>query len=312
MKRIIIVLAAALIVFITVGIIFIKYKSNEIDLKSLSGDILITNPNSSDTGSGKGLKVYHLNSGNSTEILNQMYFRNPSYNYSKDKVLGITVDIVDRSLGITRDSIAEYDLKSNDLKTIVSFNDYTSCSYVKYVPNDENLISFTRENKLYLYDKTMNKEHFIYEGVGYYSWNNDGKYFLFSKDGNICTYDMVTNKIDELFPGGQPEYSKDNKYMAYIASPSIVGNILVVREMATDKEWKYKSNGIYYYKFSPDDEHIAIIQENTTIKWFYGQEIKLWNFKSNKTAMLEEHIESGYYSSFDGNKYTIILNKKRA
>lgn len=296
-KRIIIVLTVVLMV--CTAVMFIKYKSNEIDIEALSGDILITNPNS-DTGSGKGLMVYHLYSGKSTEILNNTYFRGPSYNNSKDKVLGITVIIVDSFSGITRNSIVEYDLKTNDLKTIVSFNDSTSCSYVKYVPNDENRISFTRGNKLYLYNKMTNKENFIYEGVAYYSWSKDGKYFLFSKDGKVCRYYVATNKIEELFEGDQPEYSNDNKYIAYFASPSRLGiNVLVVREVATGKEWEYKSNGIYYYKFSTDNEHIAIIQENTTIKWFYGQEIKLWNFKNNKTMMLEEHISSGSYSSFD-------------
>jgi hypothetical protein len=132
---------------------------------------------------------------------------------------------------------------------------------------------------------------------GDYAWSKkDGKKLYYSDNMVIYCMDMESKKTEPIGKGFDPQLSANNNYMAF----KTARDELTVKEIKTGEEWKYKTTvGIDYYKFSPDAQQIAIIQGNTSWKYIYGQQLLIWNFKTNEKVTLIEHISNGFGCNFD-------------
>ena len=87
-----------------------------------------------------------------------------------------------------------------------------------------------------------------------------------------------------MFEGGSPQYSNDNKYIAFAKKSNGASRIIEVRELGSDKLWTFKANRLHYFRFSPDDKYTAIEQESK--KYMKDYEIIVWDFKNNKKGRL--------------------------
>ena len=102
-----------------------------------------------------------------------------------------------------------------------------------------------------------------------FSWDKDGINLLFQKKindkMNVCKLNLDTQNEEILFIGKDPKYSNNGKYLSYIIYGS--NDILVIKELETGKEYRYKSyNVINAYEFSPDTKYVAVIENKKMSK----------------------------------------------
>jgi hypothetical protein len=263
----------------------ININCKALSAKDYIGEIVMGNPNIIDTDYSTGILIYPPKNNNYLYLAKGKNYADVSFSKSKDKILGIRGDW----------SIVEYNIKEK--KTITIFegtSDEASYTDVKYVPKT-NDISFISVG-LYIVNRITKKKIFIVDFYGDYAWSKDGEKLYYSDDTTIYCMDMKSTTIEVIGKGFNPQLSIDNDYMAF----KTVRGELIVKEIKTGKKYKYKTTvKIDYYKFSPDAQQIAIIQGNTSPKYFYGQELIVWNFKNNKKETLIKHISPGYGTNFD-------------
>ena len=237
---------------------------------------------------GGGIIILNPSNNEQKDILREYYIDSPAFNQDSTKILAVTNK---------HTQIIEYDIDSKSIKDI--YNDPNAIiSEVEYIPN-QRAISFIKNLKLYYFDLETKSEKFITDIAEGYSWSTSKNCVIFTcmeKDGlMVYKYNLENGKSERLFNGKDPVYSNDDKYIAYL-KPGGREN-LVVRELSSGIEWEYKKGGIYFYKFSPDGNYIAIQQERkNAIK---EQEMVVWDFKNNNLGTLIEKIRNGRTGSFD-------------
>jgi hypothetical protein len=260
-------------------------------LESYTGDIVMGYPCMNDERPNKGIAIYTPKDNNFIYLARERNYSDVSFAENKEKVLGINGEY----------SIVEYEIKTN--RTIPVFNgnaqDHVPYTNVKYIPKTDD-ISFMSYPNLYILNRKTGEKVFITETSGDYSWSKDGKKLYYSSvQGKIYCMDMKTKESEPVYDGYEPQLSASNNYIAFETEKGIRKRKITVKEIATGKEWKYKTGWIDYYKFSPDDQHLAIIQQHTSWRYVYGKELMGWDFKKNQKMKLIEHINDGSYSNFD-------------
>jgi len=273
------VLAACTVYF---GVVFGKHKN--LNIRNLPENIILGNPK---LGGAfvEGLIVYDFKNQTQQSILNGVYISDPYFG-ANGRILMVQQD----------KEIIEYDLDGKSSKKIFISNEHVELP--KYVPNS-NSITYSNGHELYIYDMTTQKNSKITDLRGDYSWNNSGKDFLFCYKYNdaVYKYDFTNNTIDRLFSGHNPQYSNNNQYISYVVSDE-KSDYIVVRELTSQKEWRYKARGVRYHRFSSDDRYIAFQKD---IEKFLAEdsELVVWDFKSGETGNLINFIHHGKCGAFD-------------
>ncbi|WP_373000578.1 TolB family protein [Lutispora sp.] len=275
-------------------------QKDELLKENLTGELILSTPVSSLQKDNKGLAIFKPSLKKYEIMLNDQYLSSPTLNRKKDKVLARSTT-----------KIVEYDMKNKTLNVLYIHKDNT-IDNISYIPTQDS-ISFTayengREN-IYGFNKNSGSNNILIKDIyGSYSWSKDGRLILFGRRSkaengkykySVNMYNINMGKEETLFEGYAPQYSNNNQYIAYKeANASNIDNILVIREITTAKEWIYKSNAIYTYRFSPDDNYIAIEQQSRKFA-SKDYEIIVWDFKSSKKDVLIETITRGYNTGFD-------------
>lgn len=255
-------------------------------VKNYKGDIVMGNPNICDTDYSKGVLIYTPKNNNYLYIAKGEMYRDVSFSENKDQILGITGEC----------SIVEYNINEKKTITITEGIKGEPYSNVKYVPKSNNISFASVDLYLYIYNRTTKENRLVTQLDGDYAWSKNGKKLYYSDNMVIYRMDIESKKTVSIDKGFDPQLSADNNYIVF----KTARDELTVREIKTDKEWKYKTTvGIDYYKFSPDAQQIAIIQANTSWKYIYGQQLLVWNFKNNEKVTLIEHISQGFGCNFD-------------
>ena len=268
--------------FLAIIVTLVTFSTNKFDTKELRGNLLMVNPYGKNNGTNKGIETYDFMSGKSIEILNDLSIRDPLYSHDREKILFITGNC-----------ISEYNIKKQVVNKLICGSE--SAYYcAKYVPN-KNEISYIIGNGFYIYNPDLNSSKLLTELAGDYTWDNKGENILFNENGNVCRYNLANGTVDVLFDGQDPEYSNDNKFIAYRR----LYNELIVREIDTGREWTYEANGIKYYKFSPDDKFLAIFENNASLRNMFGFELKVWDYTNGHKILLRKNIGSSSNSNFD-------------
>lgn len=266
---------------------FSSCKTKDIPSQLLYGEIVMRNPNINDEKSNKGIAIYDISKRTFSYLLGDTYFGEAVYSEDKSNILTVT----DSS------EIVEYNKQSSQKSVIRNGQSGRKYSYLKYIPESD-MISYTLGPKLFIFDRKLQKETYLMDIGGNYSWSNDGKALIYSQKGECYRLDLSTKKSTKLFPGYGPQYSNNNEYIVY----QLDDGQIVLREVKTGREQKYETDKIHYYKFSPDDDSIAVIQNLKNSTRLYGQEMILWNFKNGKSYTLIEYISQGSIGSFDWKK----------
>lgn len=254
--------------------------------KDYIGEIVMGNPNITDTDYSKGILIYTPKNKNYLYLAKGRSYRDVSFSENKDRILGISGEC----------SIVEYNIKEKAANIIYEGIKGEPYSDVKYVPKSNDISFVSIDLCLYIYKRITKEMRFVTQVDGDYAWSKDGKKLYYSDNTTIYCMDMKSKKTEAIGKGFNPQLSVDNNYLAF----KTAREELTVKEIDTGKEWKYKAAvWIDYYKFSPDTQQIAIIQGNTSWKYFYGQELIVWNFKNNKKKILIKHISPGYGTNFD-------------
>lgn len=233
-----------------------------------------------------------------------------SFSENKDKILGLDGNHL----------IVEYDIKSNSLVVVLKGDEKKEASYdyVKYVPKSD-CISFIAYPNLYIYNRKTKEKKLVTQADGEYAWSKDGKMLFYGKRGEprrstwseeqkkyisseptnskIYCLDMEDKRTTLYIDGGYgPQLSPSNDYIVFKKG----GERLVVREIGTGKEWLYKSPiEIYYYKFSPDDKQLAIMELTPKNMLFNKISLTGWDFKKNQKVAIIKDLPEGTYSNFD-------------
>ncbi|HBE79162.1 MAG TPA: hypothetical protein DDW65_15520 [Firmicutes bacterium] len=230
----------------------------------------------------KNNKYLYINEGNGISDV--------SFSEDKDKILGLDGDFL----------IVEYDLKSNSSIVVFKGDEEKEASYdyVKYVPKSD-CISFVAYPNLYIFNRKTKERKLVTQADGEYAWSEDGKMLFYSKTGENKVYclNMESKKFTLYIDNGyDPQLSPSNDYIVFKKD----GGRLAIREIKTGKEWFYKSPlEIYYYKFSPDNKHLAIMELTPKDKSFNKTSLTGWDFRNNQKVALIRELLDGAYSNFD-------------
>lgn len=258
-------------------------------LADYNGEILMLYP---EPGGGhhEGCNLIYAPKNNSYLYINRGNgISDVSFSENKDKILGLDGNFL----------IVEYDLKSNS-SIVVYQGDEKEAFYdhVKYVPKSD-YISFVAYPNLYIFNRKTKERKLVTRANGEYAWSKDGKMLFYSKTGENRIYclNMESEKSTLYIDDGyDPQLSPSNDYIVYKKGD----RRLAIREIKTGKEWFYKSPlEIYYYKFSPDDKQLAIMELTPKDRLFNKTSLTGWDFRNNKKVALIKELPQGTYSNFD-------------
>ncbi len=274
-----------LFVFFVLQIMIITFCSGCALLSNpLSGEIIFAD-NSNISG---GVVSYDLKLKKESKLLKKGLYSGAEFNNECTKIL---LTAFDSKLQAGKYNFFEYDVSNGTLTPIGKKSKKVSdvISNVRYIPNSES-ISYIRDDFMYIYNPDTRTEKEIVS-ADRFTWSKDGSHFLYNQGiGVIDIYDMKTKKSKFLFNGSDPEYSKDNKYVAYI---SVGENLFCVKELKTGKVWTYNSkDSVWNYRFSPDGKYIGIVKHSNRSLFQYSSTLIAWNYKNN--------VDINIYSDFPG------------
>ncbi len=262
---------------------FIPIK-NEIDLQTLSGKIILEN--TIDNREQKGIVIYTPCTGNKEEILNDYIVYNAEISKTNNKLL---------MCGDSENYVFEYDLKSKKITPIIKNVAGGIHDLVKYLPNEDS-VCYADNKGLHLFNKLNKVDNLILNDIETVSWAKDSTTFIYSKanENNAYKYNILKKEEQFLFSGYNPQYSNDDKLIAYL--PQYMDKTLIITDQSTGKQWEYITNsGIIEYTFSPDNNYIAIVElsKKVLLSPMSGP-VVIWDFKNNKKSILFEN----YYGKF--------------
>ncbi|MDP4093576.1 MAG: hypothetical protein Q8920_09465 [Bacillota bacterium] len=280
-KTLIIILSISIIcgVIYTCYSIFSKPKIN---INQLPGKIIFGREIGSTENNG--ICIFQPKNKSLTAILEGDYYTYVDLDNRKDRFLTIKRM---QDADTYKDVICEYSFIDKKLTQIMPEKSIGNPGllYVKYVPGTDE-ISYIWGNKLYIYNKLSKIETYIVDVNSNYCWSNDGKVLFYCKPytNQIFKYYLGERKEELLFQGDSPEISLDSKYLGYIDDKN---NTLIVKEMSTDKEWRYKTDSsIVFFKFSPDDNYILFLQGSKSNIFAASSHLKVLKFRTGDTINL--------------------------
>ena len=256
------------------------------------GEIAMTYPNTklkSLNNYQKGIMIYLPSTKRFSHVAQSRGFSDLSFSENKKKIMGVS----------TNNTIFEYDIETNNMTLVYKgSNEDASYDYLKYVPKSD-LISFCSYPNLCIYNQRTKEIKKILPHIwGEYSWTKDGKKLLYSISGRGTIYSLdIENNKSTLYSkeGFSPQLSRSNNYIAFMTK----NGEIIVKEIKTSRKWSYKGLELIYYKFSPDDKYLAIIEVVPSKTFMCGINLTVWDFRNNKKNTLIEDIYQGCQSNFD-------------
>lgn len=212
------------------------------------------------------------------------FYDSPAFSKDKSRVLMIIEE--------SPCTIVQYDYVNNTYEFIYkgSLQDGTVLEYAYYVP-DKNAVSFIQDDKLYIYDMLTKQKTYVIDANWGYFWNSQGDKIVYSQNGKIYTYELLTAKKKYLMEGKNPQFSNNNQLIGCITYDDNGKQILVIRNIDDGKEWEYKPGGmIINYRFSPDDNNIAIEESRRANFFFEAWDLNLWNFRKNTKSSILKNV----------------------
>jgi hypothetical protein len=257
------------LIFIVLGGCDNVKETNKTDF---NGELLILNPTNKVMDKDT-VSIYNIIS-KKTISFGEKYCDWPVFNKDKNKLL------------VINDSgILEYDCNNFNSNYIFQGK---YIEHVCYIPGKEN-ISFIQNNKLYTYDIVAKEKKYILDVDNGYSWNKDGSKLIYCKDGKIYTYELSTQNNTYFTDGINPQYSNNSQLLCYKKHYKGSKQMLVIKELNSNKQWEYKTNGIASFRFSPDDRFIAL-EESKTKNFFTSWDLIVWNFQIDKKEIIIQDV----------------------
>lgn len=266
--------------------IYFLWSKDAMNIKNLSGEILMKNPHLTGIHNSKS-NIVKFNPSNKKYMDLDISCSSPYFSNDKNRVLGIQGP----------NKIVEYDLKNLNYAILYSDENVKNIFNPKYVPN-HNEISFIENNKLQILN-LENKEISDVTQVdsNSYTWSKDGNKIYFDDEKGISCIDYVNLNKKEFKNGARNPIMSDNgEYLAY----RVGHESLVITELNTGEEWKYNTTSLVTYDFSPNGNYIAIIEEGAELPYFFnGQKMLIWDFKNNKKTTVISNVGDAANTNID-------------
>ncbi|MFA6308269.1 MAG: hypothetical protein WC677_00780 [Clostridia bacterium] len=263
-----------------------SYSGCAVQSKPLFGEIIFADNSSS----SEGIMSYNAELKKESKILKEVLYSSAEFNDEETKIL---LTVSDLKISNEKYNFFEFEVSKGTLIPIDMNHKKASdeISNVRYVPNSKS-ISFIRDGFMYIYNPDTRIEKKI-DDVDRFTWSKDGSHFLYSpSSGVIDIYDVKTKKSKFLFNGSDPEYSKDNKYVAY---KSVRDDVLCVKELKTGMIWTYNTKDpVWNYRFSPDGNYIGILKHDNSSFDSSSSTLIAWDFKNNDEINLYPEFPGGY------------------
>ena len=298
MRKRILFIAVIVLMIILSCFIIVKLNTSELDLKQLSGELLLENKIDKENYTFGAIN-YTTYNGNTKMIFNEDHYTPYCFNQDKSKILLLKY-IENPTLNDY--VIFEYDIKTKTLSGIVKFKEKENNQYptvifrnIRYIP-DKNRISYLWYDELYVFDMDLKTETLVTTIDGFnYGWLNDGN-LIYPKDGKIINLKLateVTSSID--ITGYSPINSQNGENIAYLEIGNGYKDVLRIRNIKTGEEWAYNTKSIIVnYVFSPDNKYLAIVEKDVgliKIGDHVAGHIKVWDFKNSSFTTLVKYYE---------------------
>ena len=148
-----------------------------------------------------------------------------------------------------------------------------------------------------LYDLNTNKETYLPDDFEFASFFiMYGNYIVWSSDGNIAIYNLVTKKTTYIGTGDSPSIFGNN--VAYVVSGPEDSTIYVYN-VVTNKIIPVMNLGIDYNNINP------LIHGNFVVFGNDGNEISIYNLNTKQSSI----IDFGFFNDFDGNIVVYTKNQ---
>lgn len=263
MRRVIVLL---IIGFCCLGIVLLFNTS--IDLKTLSGQILLQNFSSAE----QGLIMFKPSTKEISSI--GAYASNARYMGSTSTVL----------LETGTGKIELFDIKTRETELLYQSNDNTSSiSCITYVCKDT--ISLAEQDKLILINLQDNSKKIVVEdiGNGIHSWSSNAQRVYYSnKNNQIFELNIETGQKEYLANGTCPKVSQDNNLIAYFSSDRTK---LVIKELNGTQYWEYVAPMINFC-FSPNSQYLATIEHSRNFDFPMGYVVKIIDYTKNRAKTI--------------------------
>ena len=303
MRKRILFIAVIVLMIILSCFIIVKLNTSELDLKQLSGELLLENKIDKENYTFGAIN-YTTYNGNTKMIFNEDHYTPYCFNQDKSKILLLKY-IENPTLNDY--VIFEYDIKTKTLSGIVKFKEKENNQYptvifrnIRYIP-DKNRISYLWYDELYVFDMDLKKETLVakidQKANSYYSWSNDGNKLIYSKNDEINILELLTgnNIFATSIKGYSPIYSPSGENISYLDYNGNFKHSLKVKNIKTGEEWAYNTKSIIVnYVFSPDNKYLAIVEKDVgliKIGDHVAGHIKVWDFKNSSFTTLVKYYE---------------------
>lgn len=185
-------------------------------------------------------------------------------------------------------NIVEYNLNTKEERTVYEGKPDYHFSIDFLTVCKKNVISFSIDNYIILYNEETKKEVVVANDNGSekHSWSKDSEVLYYSdKNGKIKAVNTSSGEIKEIAVGREPIVSGSN--IAYKNKGK-----LIVENIKTNKKYTYRGSA-YNYCFSPTGNELLIEDEMsllTAIKNIFSRDIVLghslvaWDYKNNKKS----------------------------
>lgn len=273
-------------------------KLSELNSDTISGTILFRDPQSDYDPNVSGSRLFFFDPW--TTKLTPV-----GIDGSKARFAGVSDKIITNS---DKNTLSLFDITTGEEKTLYKTKNESDLIYdcsIAFV--DENHISIVENNEsLLLIDTRDYTEKVIVENIGntIHSWGNGGKTVYFSQSeitnnkvkNKIMCKDIDTGEVKYLCDGVAPRVSQKGNILVYSAETP--GRRMIVRNLTSNKEWKYKSSANFYCP-SPDGKYVVLL-EPWCGAWFYdGYTVNIWDYEKNISQTVLPRYANGQCQDID-------------
>lgn len=252
-------------------------------LNSMSGKLVYGDVTNNKTEHSRGMKSLDIKT-NKSKYISNFEFQASDYDMRTGTVL---------TLG-NNEEVHEFSLaKMSDRILLRNTFSKGSINQLRYIPNESNSISMQLGDteKIYIYNLKKHEinETFFIASSGFCWLDNEN--IIFSNDSKIFIGNTVTKKIEYLTDGEYPQISNNKKYLVFSRNNKKLLSLYNINNRVLEKTFNFKSS-IFEYRFSPDDNDIAIVQEGRKGLFYFDIDLNIINLNNRKKIKFLEGISS--------------------
>ncbi len=252
-------------------------------LNSMSGKLVYGDVTNNKTEHSRGMKSLDIKT-NKSKYISNFEFQASDYNMRTGTVL---------TLG-NNEEVHEFSL-ANMSDRILLRNTFNkgSINQLRYIPNESNSISMQLGDaeKIYIYNMKKHEiDETIFVASSGFCWL-DNKNIIFSNDSKIFIGNIVTKKFEYLTDGEYPQISNNKKYLVFSRNNKKLLSLYNINNRVLEKAFNFKNN-IFEYRFSPDANDIAIVQEGRKWLFYFDVDLNIINLNNRKKIKFLEGISS--------------------